>query len=62
VRVAPCPGAGADSVWPVGVCLVVCGDRVFRDGAVAAEFEADVERPGPDRPADLAKRHAMERR
>src|SRR6266576_2440313 len=39
---------GCDSVRAVGVGLVVCRDRLFRDAAVGAGLEAGGARPVPD--------------
>src|SRR5258708_25271144 len=41
-------GWGWGSVWPVGVCLVVCGDGRSGDGAVAVDLESVAGRPFPD--------------
>ena len=36
------------SVWPTGMCLVVCRYGLFGDGAVGADPEAVAGRPFPD--------------
>lgn len=36
------------SVRPVGVCLVIRRDRLFRDAAIAGELESGAERSAPD--------------
>ena len=41
-------GWGVWSVWPVGMCLVVCRDCLFGDGAVGADLEAVAGCPLPD--------------